>query len=116
MVIVWDITGLVICMPLSSSNTIFVNAQTVRLIVDHCDNSIVTETVNTTEEDRTMCESRYTFTGDHYLLNVYTPLELGGRAKPAVSYPPGLPTVGFDGCLKNLMYVDKVRVVNTVSS
>lgn len=80
--------------------------QTVRLVVDHCEDSIVTESVNTTSTISNMCQASDTFTGDQFLLNVYTPLELGGRAKPQVDYPQGLPTVGFNGCVKNLRYLD----------
>ena len=80
--------------------------QTVRLIVDHCESSIVDESINGTSEIRTSCESSHTYiNGDQFLLNVNTPLEVGGKS---TSYPGGITTTGFNGCLKNLRYNDKV--------
>ena len=71
------------------------------MVVDHCRSSIVAETMEATATERQVCESHgYAMGADHFL-TVNTPLELGGRAKPA-NYPPGLAGNSFNGCMKNL--------------
>ena len=72
------------------------------MIVDHCDNAIVEEEINSTETDRSMCEVRKQSSGERYMLGVNTPLELGGRSNPDVNYPDNLEKRGLDGCVKNV--------------
>ena len=86
-----------------------VNLQVLRLIVDHCRDTDIYENINETSEDRSVCESRVEYPGEQVLLNVLSPLELGGRSN--TNYPPNLPTVGFNGCIKNLRYNDEVLVL-----
>ena len=82
--------------------------QNVRLIVDHCEASDVTEDINMSYEDRSACEAAEEVTGEQFILNVVTPLQLGGRAKQ-VNYPAGLTPSGFNGCIRNLRHNGQVR-------
>ena len=72
------------------------------MVVDHCSVSSVVESINSSVEDRKACEASGTLQGESFLLNVYTPLQLGGRANKA--YPPGLVNRDFDGCIGNLRH------------
>jgi hypothetical protein len=40
------------------------------MVVDHCDAEVITENINATAADRTMCEAAATSPGDYFLLNV----------------------------------------------
>ena len=83
--------------------------QEVSLVVDHCSVGAVNENINSSAEDRQACSDTKTSTGERFLLNLNTPLELGGRSKPAVNYPSNLQP-GINGCIKNLMYNGMVGV------
>ena len=77
-----------------------------RLVVDYCKSAQVTEDPQNSAADRRPCEAKADIPGYpyHRHLNVYTPLELGGRSKPDANYPRGLSNVGFDGCIKNVRH------------
>ena len=77
----------------------------VKLVVDHCDNSIV-DSNNT--EDRSNCEAHGVTPGENIYINVDEVLELGGR-RPGSSYPNNVMTQKFDGCMKNLRHNTEVR-------
>ena len=81
--------------------------QNVRLIVDHCEASEILEDINMSIEDRSACEVTKTIEGEQFILNVFTPLQLGGRAKQ-VNYPAQLSTPGFNGCIRNLRHNGEV--------
>ena len=81
------------------------------MIIDHCDNSIVDEEINSTSSDRSMCEVTGRSPGEKYRLGVVTPLELGGRSNPDVNYPNNLQTKGLDGCVKNMQQNGWVRIL-----
>ena len=68
--------------------------------------STINESVNETSENRIQCESRVEYPGELFLLNVLTPLEVGGHSDS--DYSPNIPTDGFNGCMKNLMHDDHV--------
>ena len=91
--------------PLAKKTSFF---QNVRLIVDHCEASDVTEDINMSYEDRSACEAAEEVPGEQFILNVVTPLQLGGRAKQ-VNYPAGLTPSGFNGCIRNLRHNTQVR-------
>ncbi len=81
--------------------------------MDHCEGSEVNETIDySTEERAQICEDIQTANGENYLLNVLTPLELGGRANPNVNFPPGLTATNYDGCIRNLYWNGQVSTCN----
>ncbi|CAH1779064.1 unnamed protein product [Owenia fusiformis] len=76
--------------------------QKVHFVVDSCAQSVLNSSAPWLE-DRTPCQSpEVEFTGLGMYLTLYSPLELGGRSKPQVTYPQGLTTTGFNGCIKNV--------------
>ena len=80
--------------------------QLLRLVVDHCMSAQITETIDASSADRSSCEATASVDGEHYLLNVVTPLELGGMSSPGVN---GMPSNNaFSGCIKNMRVNDKV--------
>ena len=82
-----------------------------RLIVDHCEASEITEDIAASVEDRSACEAREEVPGERFILSVSTPLQLGGRARPSVNYPAGLTAQGFNGCIRNLRHNGQVRAL-----
>ena len=72
------------------------------MVVDSCQSSDVSEAVLSTSDDRKACESSATAPGEKFLLNVNSPLQLGGRSNPSANYPTGLTASGFQGCMKDL--------------
>lgn len=84
--------------------------QSVRLVVDRCESAIIRENENsqTSQEDRRPCEAQGETPGHNKYINVNTPLELGGRSNPYVSYPRDVPEKGFDGCIKNVIHDGEV--------
>ena len=68
-------------------------------MVDHCDNSVINNGI----EDRSNCEAVGMTAGENVYVNVDTVLQVGGRASNP-SYPAGVTTERFDGCMKNLMH------------
>ena len=82
--------------------------QELRLVVDHCIGAPVTEDIDSSSSVRSGCEATGSSSGEKYLLNVLTPLELGGRS---VEYSSSLPNNNnFEGCIKNMRVNDKVGV------
>lgn len=81
--------------------------QNVRLIVDHCAASQITEDINMSVEDRRACEVTMVTPGELFILNVVTPMQLGGR-QTQVNYPAGLSSSGFDGCVRNVRHNGEV--------
>lgn len=75
-------------------------------MVDQCEQAVVNENESdqTLEEDRRPCETMRETPGDSKYININTPLQLGGRANPGLSYPPDISAEGFDGCVKNLIH------------
>ncbi len=78
------------------------------LVVDHCENSEVDENIANSTADRSMCEDMGMSDGENYLLNVLTPLELGGRLNSEVNFPNTIISSRFNGCMKNLYWNGKV--------
>ncbi len=80
-------------------------------MVDECRAAVVQENENdqTFEEDRAPCEVERSTPGENKYLNVNSPLQLGGRSNPVVSFPKNVLPVGFDGCIKNLIHDGEVR-------
>ena len=81
------------------------------MVVDHCSVAEVTEDILTSVEDNKACQASGTLTAYHFVLQVSTPLELGGRSKPDVNYPAGLSTNGFDGGMRNLRHNGVVGII-----
>ena len=81
--------------------------QKYRLIVDYCKVAEIIENINSTYEDRSACEVDMQTASDYFLLNVNTPLQLGGR-RTNPNYPPDITLEGFNGCIKNLRHNGKV--------
>ncbi|GFS24762.1 neural-cadherin [Elysia marginata] len=78
--------------------------QDVTLTVDHC--NYATADADGTVLDWSPCRAHGRVPGGDVLLNVQSLLQLGGRY-PRVSppsFPAGVPTKGFKGCLKNLFH------------
>ena len=80
------------------------------MILDHCSRAMVTEDEVNTSSDFTNCEAvdDTLILDDFILLNVNTPLQLGGR-RENINYPPGLTKQGFTGCIKNFWHNGLVR-------
>lgn len=81
--------------------------------MDHCRSSAqdVYQNISTHSSDRASCEVIGTPPGVLGVLNVTTPVELGGRSHPNVNYPANIITTGFKGCIKNFRHSGKVRLV-----
>ncbi|XP_071958951.1 neural-cadherin-like [Antedon mediterranea] len=81
------------------------NAQYVEMIVDHCS----TATVTNDDIDSTNCKVTSTITGTSTLLNVNTPLQIGGvDQNSGWKYPITFVASGFDGCIRNLIQDGKL--------
>lgn len=85
--------------------------QQIRLVIDRCDSATVTETDETSIEDRRPCEAVGETPGDAEQVNVVLPLQLGGRMRPSARYPPHVIREGFRGCLRNVVHNGQVRSV-----
>lgn len=77
-------------------------------MVDHCRVSTVTETIESSVADRRACEVIGESTGESFLLNLYAPLQLGGRSVET-NYPREIQG-DYEGCIKNLWVNGQVRV------
>ena len=77
--------------------------QDFRFVIDHCDSAAVNENIDISSSDRSSCEALGTAPGDDYILNVNTPVQLGGR-EDGYNYPSGLTRQSYKGCLKNLWH------------
>ena len=80
------------------------------MVVDFCKSAYMYENENDGDsiEDRLPCEAKTRTPGDNKFINVNTPLQLGGRSSPFVSYPLDVMVQGFDGCVKNLIHNGEV--------
>ena len=78
--------------------------------MDNC--KYATADANGTVTDWTPCLTHGRVPGGDVLLNVQSLLQLGGRypTKSPPSFPTGVPTKGFKGCLKNLFHNSIVGV------
>ena len=94
---------------MTSLHVVVVFVQEFRLVIDHCLSAVVTETIDMTTADRSSCEDlQISPDPDFRLLNLLTPLEVGGASPDSVT--SGLPNNNnFEGCLKNLRVNDMVR-------
>jgi len=77
------------------------------MIVDHCSSAVLVETIDDSVEDRSNCDFQATVPGEKFLL-APLPVQLGGRISPRASYPSGLTSTGFVGCIKNLIHSGEV--------
>ena len=95
---------------MTSLHVVVVFIQEFRLVIDHCLSAVVTETIDMTTADRSSCEDlQISPDPDFRLLNLLTPLEVGGASPDSVT--SGLPNNNnFEGCLKNLRVNDMVRL------
>ncbi|CAH1802490.1 unnamed protein product [Owenia fusiformis] len=85
---------------------VYRSGKDVRLVVDDCDSSVVPFEDRNWIADRTPCEAKGVTPGGSKYLNIKTPLQLGGRSRMSISpsYPAGLVTGGFVGCVQNLQH------------
>jgi len=81
------------------------------MIVDHCSSAVLDETIESSSEDRSSCEFRDVVPGERFLLAPMS-VQLGGRISPRASYPTGLTSTGFVGCIKNLIHNGEVRLTS----
>jgi len=93
----------------------FVVQQDVRMIVDHCSLAILDETIESSSENRSSCDFQGTVPGEKFLL-APMPVQLGGRISPRASYPTGLTSMGFVGCIKNLVHNGEVSLASYIIS
>ena len=77
-----------------------------RLVVDHCEASQVTEDIEDSVTNRSMCEAIAEAPGDSVLLKTIAPLQLGGRSVNSAF--PGDLWGSYTGCMKNLWQNGKV--------
>ncbi|XP_006818278.2 neural-cadherin-like [Saccoglossus kowalevskii] len=84
---------------------VFRNEKKVELMIDRCNTATVAETENSSTIDTSSCKIEGTTPGTNKLLNINTPLQLGGIIlEPDYVYPADYlhTTNDFDGCLKNV--------------
>lgn len=81
--------------------------QQIRLVIDHCSSATWDETLNSYSMDRSLCEVSGRVPKEKFLLNVATPLQLGGRSD--TSFNADLKTNSFSGCVRNLEHNGEVR-------
>ncbi|XP_071958459.1 neural-cadherin-like [Antedon mediterranea] len=87
------------------------NGREVELVVDHClsAKSTISEVGSVSTIDDSSCRITGTVTGTSRLLNVNTPLQLGGRATSGWDYSSvTFSNTGFDGCIRNLIQDGKL--------
>lgn len=65
------------------------------MVVDHC--------VESTQADRSDCETSGVTRGENIYINVVEVLQLGGRMSTP-PYPANVISDKFDGCMKNLIH------------
>jgi Laminin G domain len=82
--------------------------QLVKLVIDRCLAAKITENDHSSSEDRRPCEATGQTPGDSELLNVMSPLQLGGRVHQLSPYPTHAGRDGFNGCIKNLFHNNQV--------
>ena len=71
-------------------------------MVDACRNAVIDENLKESVLNTDTCKVSDVLPRDDFLLDVMTPLEVGGRSKPDINYPPGIAGQGFNGCIKNI--------------
>ena len=85
-------------------------------MIDHCENSVITEAWNHTHEDRSACEATLTlgtpYEDDDLLMTFNAPLQLGGRMSSAVTLPVGFDEGGLKGCIKDFFHTGEVSVAS----
>ncbi|XP_033122265.1 neural-cadherin-like, partial [Anneissia japonica] len=86
------------------------NAQYVEMVVDHCKSAVVVENSGTSTIDATSCMVNKTVPGNSKLLNLNTPLQIGGvdTESPWVYDHLDSTPSGFDGCVRNLIQDGKL--------
>eukprot|EP00105_Crassostrea_gigas_P039530 XP_019923678.1 PREDICTED: neural-cadherin-like [Crassostrea gigas] len=72
----------------------------VTLTVDHC---LSADNVEGEDQDRSPCETSGLTRGENIFLNVNAPLQMGGRYV-APSYPTGVTSEKFKGCVRNMRH------------
>jgi len=83
--------------------------QQVRLVIDRCHSATVTESDDTSVEDRRACEAVGETPGNDEQVNIILPLQLGGRMRPGAQYPPHVIRDGFRGCIRNFIHNGQVK-------
>ncbi|CAH1778847.1 unnamed protein product [Owenia fusiformis] len=83
---------------------IYREGKKVRMVVDQCVKSTISEQGANTVEDRTACEVIGETNGDNMYLNVKDPLQLGGVSMENPKFPNKMNTKGFNGCIKDLVH------------
>jgi hypothetical protein len=78
------------------------------MIVDSC---LSVRPEQGVQVDTKPCRIKRHTPGENTFLNVNTPLLLGGR-HTSPSYPAGITTAKFDGCVRNLVHNGKVGGVS----
>ncbi|XP_033125355.1 neural-cadherin-like [Anneissia japonica] len=87
------------------------NGKEVEMVVDHClsAKSTISEAGSSSIIDDSSCRIAGTVAGTSRLLNVNTPLQLGGRATSGWDYGSiSFANNGFDGCIRNLIQDGKL--------
>ncbi|KAH3883569.1 hypothetical protein DPMN_007529, partial [Dreissena polymorpha] len=87
---------------------IFRDKKNVRMVVDHCINSVRNGSV----EDRSDCEASGYTRGENIYLNVAQVLQLGGVLSTP-SYPANIMGDKFTGCMRNLVHNAEVYDLST---
>ncbi|XP_077977634.1 neural-cadherin-like [Glandiceps talaboti] len=84
---------------------VYRNGWEVNLMVDHCVTSVIEEYPTYSNEDTSSCLASGTLSGHNQILNLNTPLQVGGVAQESgFRYPTNISlTTGFDGCIRNIM-------------
>lgn len=88
----------------------FIEHPFVRVVIDSCRSVIGGKDDYEEVYSDPICEQSASLPGTMKLLNVNTPLQLGGRATDhrTPAYPPGVYKYGFKGCIKELQHNGKL--------
>ena len=71
-------------------------------MVDACRNAIIDENLEESNLNTEACKVSGELPRDDFLLDVITPLEVGGRSHPNIGYPADINDQNFTGCVKNI--------------
>ena len=78
-------------------------------MVDACRNAIIDENLEESTLNTDACKVSGELPQDDFLLDVMTPLEVGGRSHPNINYPTDITGQGFTGCIKNIRVNGQVK-------
>lgn len=81
---------------------VFHEGLVIRMVLDYCSKASYDETLQNYTMNRTQCEVSGAVPREKFLLNVVTPLQLGGRSD--ASFNNDLIKTSFSGCIRNLQH------------